>query len=573
MLYLSLKSELYYYRINKYLNILILNIYNMSKGKPSSFSTICTSNCAFELIGLLLSLSVFHENATIYIYCDTKTKDIIQNMTPKVKLNLKWFIELDKYYGMNRSMMERKGIWCEFQMSKARVIKKVLEIEKDTLFLDSDIIILDEINDIQQDKELGVSPQFITEQSIKKWGYYNGGVLWVKNKMIPNDWIEYTKQSRYFDQASVEDLAKKYNNFEFGENYNLQGWRWYWSPEGPQQVLKNITSEYSKIYYKNEPLKFIHTHFRDRQFTVFNNHILKHLMNARMYKILIIIFRVINNKWVLKIPKQPMTGMGNHKNDSYRELPLLMKLQNNDVDLKYDDKSIHCWLEPNILLYDRPTLEWCNQEIVNSSLMLLGNGDVNVEGKILSEKIPNFNIRSWIFWPRRPMILEKTLKKYGILSYDERKVESIFIGNFENSVQEKYRKTNEAWETVLGEYHCTKGQKHKFSNEEYLMKLRNSKFGLCLRGYGSKCHREVELMAFGTVPLITKDVSVSSYMQPLIENTHYLRVNSPEELKEKVSSINETQWKLMSKSCYEWYQKNVHSTNCWNNMIEYILYE
>ena len=26
--------------------------------KPSSFSTICTSNCAFELTGLLLSLSV-----------------------------------------------------------------------------------------------------------------------------------------------------------------------------------------------------------------------------------------------------------------------------------------------------------------------------------------------------------------------------------------------------------------------------------------------------------------------------------------------------------------------------------
>ena len=28
-------------------------------GKPSSFSTICTSNCAFELVGLLLSLYLF----------------------------------------------------------------------------------------------------------------------------------------------------------------------------------------------------------------------------------------------------------------------------------------------------------------------------------------------------------------------------------------------------------------------------------------------------------------------------------------------------------------------------------
>ena len=36
--------------------------------KPSSFSSICTSNCAFELVGLLLSLSVFHPNEkNVYI--------------------------------------------------------------------------------------------------------------------------------------------------------------------------------------------------------------------------------------------------------------------------------------------------------------------------------------------------------------------------------------------------------------------------------------------------------------------------------------------------------------------------
>ena len=42
--------------------------------KPSSFSTLSTSNCAFELVGLLLSLSIFHTNETIYILTDTKTK-------------------------------------------------------------------------------------------------------------------------------------------------------------------------------------------------------------------------------------------------------------------------------------------------------------------------------------------------------------------------------------------------------------------------------------------------------------------------------------------------------------------
>ena len=54
--------------------------------KPSSFSTICTSNCAFELIGLLLSLSIFHTNDSIYILSDSKTKKIIDEMTPQPKL-------------------------------------------------------------------------------------------------------------------------------------------------------------------------------------------------------------------------------------------------------------------------------------------------------------------------------------------------------------------------------------------------------------------------------------------------------------------------------------------------------
>ena len=540
--------------------------------KPSSFSSICTSNCAFELVGLLLSLSVYHPNEKMFILCDTKTKEIIDNMTPQPKLQIVWFIELDKYDGMNRQIMTEKGIWSEFQMSKANIMSHALKNVNDTLFLDGDIIITDTINDIDMSKDLGVSPQFISKSHVDRTGYYNGGMLWTKNKEVPNDWIFFTKKSRYFDQASIEDLAKKYSYFEFGENYNLQCWRFLLSDESPQQISNHITSK-DKLYYKNKPLKFVHTHFLVQRFQQFNNLIIKHLSNAKMYKMLAIIYRVIHNKWVLRIPKQPIQGLGRHNNDSYRELLILMKVQNKDVDVKYDDKTIHCWLEPNILTYDRPTLEWCNQEIVTSSLMLLGNGDIQVEGKKLKSKIPILNIKPWIFWPRNPMLLENVLKINGILKYDERTIESIFIGNVENNVQEKFRNTNASWENVLTEYHCTKGQKHKFSHEEYLMKLRDSRHGLCLRGYGSKCHREVELMAFGTVPIVTPEVTVSSYMEPLIENVHYILVKTPDELKQKVASIDKEQWSKMSTACYEWYQRNVHSKNCWKNMIEHILYK
>ena len=536
---------------------------------PDSFCTICTSQCKQELVGFLLSLSIHHPNSNVYIMCDSETKKNIDNLTPQPKLNIKWFEELNKYSNMNRSQMEQNGLWSNFQMAKAEVIEKALQTEKDTLFLDSDIIILDKLDNIDKTKQIGVSPQFIKEKNVREVGYYNGGVLWTNQKSVPNDWKKYTKTSRYFDQASIEDLVKIYSYFEFGENYNLQTWRFILGVEPSEKIISNLRIINNKIHYKDKPLKFIHTHFNQDNFQEINNIFINLLLSAKYYKEILCIYRLIHNKWILKIPKQPMQGLFSHKNDSYRELAIILKTKNKDVDLIFHNNG-HCMIEPNIITFDRPTLTWANNELLKSPLVLLGNGSMNVEGKELQSC--KVNVKPWIFWPRRPMVLEKVLREKGKLNYDERKISSIFIGNFENSTQQKFRQTNHNWKSVLDEYHCTAGQTHKFTQQEYLMKLRDSKYGLCLRGYGSKCHREVELMAFGTVPIVTPEVSISSYMDEPKENVHYLLVKTPEELKEKVNSISKEKWEFMSQACYEWYQRNVHSDNCWNTMISNILY-
>ena len=51
---------------------------------PSSFCTICTHPCYKELIGLLLSLSLYHPNATMYCMVDSKTREEI-DMWNKIK--------------------------------------------------------------------------------------------------------------------------------------------------------------------------------------------------------------------------------------------------------------------------------------------------------------------------------------------------------------------------------------------------------------------------------------------------------------------------------------------------------
>ena len=137
---------------------------------PKSFSTICTQSCKQELIGFLLSLSIHHRNAKVYVICDTATKHYIEQSTPEIMLDICWKVDLDKYSNMNRTQMERNGMWSEFQMAKADVITFALETSEDTLFLDSDTIILDTLELPSNTKQLGVSPQFIKKKDVDNFG-------------------------------------------------------------------------------------------------------------------------------------------------------------------------------------------------------------------------------------------------------------------------------------------------------------------------------------------------------------------------------------------------------------------
>ena len=94
--------------------------------------------------------------------------------------------------------------------------------------------------------------------------------------------------------------------------------------------------------------------------------------------------------------------------------------------------------------------------------------------------------------------------------------------------------------------------------------MANSRFGLSFAGYGCKCNRDVELMALGTVMLRTKGVNVDSYYEPLIEGTHYINVNSKDDVKRVVEEVSEEKWEIMSKACREWYLRNCHSKNTFN---------
>lgn len=266
---------------------------------------------------------------------------------------------------------------------------------------------------------------------------------------------------------------------------------------------------------------------------------------------------------VYKPTNTQQDGFHNHAGDSFREMIDLWE-SNGLVKVKKSPNQ-YIWFGNvgDILLYDRPTLQWLDPS-VEYRLGIFGNPIAN-EVSHGTKNVP------WTFWGRRPKLLEDYHKTHGHKRYDERTIESVFVGKIENDVQNKYRKAHD-WSKCIELFEMPYGKpgEYKYTQEQYLELLSKSRFGLSVRGFGPKCHREVELMGMGVVPLVTDDVDVSSYHDPPIENVHYVRVSKPNDVHEVISKISKETWESMSRACLAWYDKNVSVRGSFNTTLEIV---
>jgi hypothetical protein len=141
----------------------------------------------------------------------------------------------------------------------------------------------------------------------------------------------------------------------------------------------------------------------------------------------------------------------------------------------------------------------------------------------------------------------------------------VFFGRIENDVQAKWRSSmEEEWSKACSKFTMNKAsESYSLGPKEYLEALSFAKYGLCLRGYGPKCNREVELLAMGTVPIITDGVDFTNYSEPLVDGIHVLKVAGPEEAISKISAITEEQWTAMSQAGYAWWKRNASVEGSW----------
>jgi len=235
---------------------------------------------------------------------------------------------------------------------------------------------------------------------------------------------------------------------------------------------------------------------------------------------------------------------GSHSGDTFREL----------LDMWVEDG--YCTTEPSpdnyvwvdepgsILLYDYPRLD--DRPIPQFKFGLFGNTVPDIE-----------NCFPWIFWGRRPRMLEDEILS-GILSYDERKVESVFLGKIENQTQYNNRTTHD-WSSVIENFSMPvvvgNTSFYPYTQEEYLKEIKKSKFGLTLPGYGPKCNREIEYLGLGVVPILIGGCDVT-YHNSMEEDIHYIKVEDPLDLKERISAIEKNEWEFLSNNGRMWYNQN-----------------
>lgn len=177
---------------------------------------------------LLYSLALSHPVSHVYIVCDSKAKDWLEKRAAVVPLQLQlhWLPVLDRYdRNLKRDQMVQRKIWSKFQMEKATAVEAALAEHPDTLFCDADIFMLSPVYlpNGTDEMQLGLSPHLIKSSISQTYGFYNGGFLWTSNSSLPVAWRAAASRSRFFDQAALEELARRFSTFHFGKGTNL-GW-------------------------------------------------------------------------------------------------------------------------------------------------------------------------------------------------------------------------------------------------------------------------------------------------------------------------------------------------------------
>jgi hypothetical protein len=260
----------------------------------------------------------------------------------------------------------------------------------------------------------------------------------------------------------------------------------------------------------------------------------------------------VKEKPVIVLPAgKGLTGMFAHSGDSFREMVRIWE-ERGYCEVQETEESGYVWWNTvgDVLLYDWNSARWWDP-VTNYQLALFGNCvPPGPEGHEKRQSI-------WSFWGKSPRALEAAAAE-GRPGWDERPIQSLFLGKVETGVQ-KTRRCSMDWKSAVDLFSMpvdSTGAPYPYTQSEYLEKLQQARYGLCLPGSGVKCNREIEYFALGVVPIAITEVDFTQYLVPPREGEHYFRASSPEEVRRIVSETTAEKWEAMSSAGYAWWRQN-----------------
>ena len=341
---------------------------------PQSITTIVTENDKKYLIGFLLTLSIYHKDTSVYILTTNSVKNIIDDLTPDLnsKLDIHWILELETFNNISY------------------IIFKALLEKENTLYINVKTLLLNTIY-VASSKDIGLMPNYFKEEYINKFGYYNYYMIFVKNKQV----------CKLLNNKDINNIKKKYDYFEFNDNVNIPLLRFAYGNENTQTMVNKIMPEFSSLVYDKKKILSIQIELDNNQYSKIMEILITKLTIAKMYKQLISLYRIIHNKWIINIPEKYKTENKNGLNELIHEWNETSK----DIKLMFMEHSNNTWILPNVVLTDDKKLQNIEENLINSGLVLIGNGDVEKEGYYLKQKY--INNQAWIYWPKQTKFLEK----------------------------------------------------------------------------------------------------------------------------------------------------------------------
>lgn len=229
--------------------------------KIKSFCFVATGNIKEEASVLLKSLREFHQEP-VYVICDKETRvyfakeKINENVFFRTSAEQEHLDTIQKKVFDEHSCIANKIHNAPAILKKMEVMDFALENEENTFFLDSDIIVLDNLQEYFT-SSIVLSPHFYSGRNMAKgfeFGFYNAGYLFCAEKGFPRFWKHiYLTDSTFFEQEGMNRIPEHYNIQTFRREHNIGFWRNGILPENPKSIHCHIADD---LYETNrtEPL-------------------------------------------------------------------------------------------------------------------------------------------------------------------------------------------------------------------------------------------------------------------------------------------------------------------------------